>query len=193
MTEREARGVRLLRAAVATLVVIALGSSAHQAGGGPAPQAIPVLVLAVVVGPLVWVIVRSRASVLRMALATALGQVATHVLLAGMSPSPAGGAATGLHLHETLAPHVVGPSPTATSHPAWSMLVAHAAATVLAAVILTAGDDVLRAATRRLLTAPPSPPVTVGHLALPVESAPGSLAGREVRPVGGRAPPLHAC
>ena len=92
--QREARGVRLLRAAVATLVVIAVGSSAHQAGGGPAPQAIPVLVLAVVVGPLVWVIVRSRASVPRMALATALGQAATHVLLAGMSSSPAGGAAT---------------------------------------------------------------------------------------------------
>jgi hypothetical protein len=71
--------------------------------------------------------------------------------------------------------------------------VAHAAATVLAAMILTAGDDVLRAATRGLLTAPPWPPVTVGHLVLPVEAATGALAGREVRPVGGRAPPLHAC
>ena len=184
--------MRLLRAVVATLVVIGLGSSAHQAGGGPSPQAIPVLVLAVVVGPLVWVIVRSRASVPRMALATALGQVVTHVLLAGMSPT-AGGTATGLHVHETLSPHVAGPSPTMTSHPAWSMLVAHAVATVLAAMILTAGDDVVRAATRRLLTAPTWPTVTVGRLALPVESALGSLAGREMRPVGGRAPPLHAC
>ena len=73
------------------------------------------------------------------------------------------------------------------------MLVAHAVATALAAIILTAGDDVARAATRRLLTAPPWPTVTVGHLTLPVEPALGSLAGRDVRPVGGRAPPLRAC
>ena len=116
--------VRLLRAAVATLVVIALGSSAHQAGGGPSLQAIPVLVLAVVVGPLVWVIIRSRASAWRMALATALGQAVTHVLLAGMS-STAGGAAIAPHVHETLSPHLAGPPPTMTSSPGWSMLVAH--------------------------------------------------------------------
>ena len=60
-------------------------------------------------------------------------------------------------------------------------------------MILTAGDDVVRGATRHLLTAPVRPMVTVGRLALPVEPALGSPAGREVRPVGGRAPPLHAC
>ena len=127
-----------------------------------------------------------------MALATALGQVVTHVLLAGMS-STAGGAATGLHVHETLSPHVAGTSPTTTSPPAWSMVVAHTVATVLAAMILTAGDDVVRGATRDFLTALTRPTVTVGRLALPVEPALVSPAGRAVRPVGGRAPPLHAC
>jgi hypothetical protein len=192
VSERDARGVRLLRAVLATLVVIGLASSAHQAGGGPSLRAVPALVLAAVVGPLVWAIVRRHASMPRMALAAAAGQVVTHVLLAGMAPN-SGGTASAVHLHDTLSPHLQGPAPTMTSHASGSMLVAHAVATVLAALVLTAGDDVARTAVRRLLTGTSSPTVVLSRLVLPVEWTLRPVSGRELRPFGGRAPPTSCC
>lgn len=145
------------------------------------------------VGPLVWVVVRSRTSVPRMVLATVLGQVATHVLLAGMSAT-AGGTASAPHVHGALSTHPVGSSMPMTVHLTWSMLLAHAVATVVAAVLLTAGDDVVRAAVRRLLApVSPSAPVERPRLVARVDPWVGSLVGRSVGPLGGRAPPLHAC
>ena len=185
--------VRLLRAVVATLVVIGFGSAAHQVAGGPAPQPIPLVILGVLVGPLVWCIVRSRTSVPRMVLATALGQVSTHVLLAGMSAT-AGGAASEPHVHGALSTHPVGASMPMTLHLTWSMLVAHAVATVVAAVLLTAGDDAVRATVRRLLAPASASASAEGpRLVARVDPWVGSLVGRSVRPVGGRAPPLRAC
>lgn len=193
--EPGAQLVRLLRAVVATLVVIGLGSAAHQMAGGAPLQPIPLVILFVLVGPLVWSVVRSRTSVPRMMLATVLGQAATHLLLAGMSAT-AGGTASAPHVHDALSMHPVGssmPMPM-TLHLTWSMLVAHGVATVVAASLLTAGDDVVRATVRRLLVPlPPSATVEGPCLVARVESAVGSLVGRSVCPLGGRAPPQRAC
>ena len=93
----------MLRALVATLVVVGFGGWAHQMGGGAPLRLIPAVVLTLLVGPVVCLCVRRRSSVPRMLVATSLGQVVTHVALTGMTPRT-GGSAVRLHLHEVAAP-----------------------------------------------------------------------------------------
>ncbi|QIM21892.1 hypothetical protein G7075_13435 [Phycicoccus sp. HDW14] len=182
----------MLRATVATLVVIGLGATAHEMAGGGSLQVVPALILAVLVGPLVWLVVRGRTSLPRMLLATGAGQGVTHLVLAGMAPST-GGAAPRLHVHEAMAPMFSttgAPGPSVSAH--GSMLVAHVVATLVASVLLTRGADVVRSLARRLLL-PVSGSVPVPHPG-PLPVAPVEVRipdGRRVGPVGGRAPPLQ--
>ena len=60
---------RMLRALIATLVVIGLGHTAHSLGGATGPQPLAVGVLAALVGPLVWALVRRGASATRLGVA----------------------------------------------------------------------------------------------------------------------------
>ena len=183
-------GVRTLRAVVATLVVIGFGATAHQMGGGAPLQPIPALVVAALVGPIVWMCVRRRTSLPRMVAATAVGQVVTHLTLGGMAPT-AGGGASRLHLHEVMAPMPL--MPTSTSSPlalTSSMLVAHAVATLVVSLLLTAGVDVIRAMARRVGGRERVPGVVVQPWQdAGVHGGVRVLDGRVVGPVGGRAPP----
>ena len=63
----------MLRALVATLVVVGFGGWAHQMGGGAPLRLIPAVVLTLLVGPVVCLCVRRRSSVPRMLVATSLG------------------------------------------------------------------------------------------------------------------------
>ena len=184
--------MRRLRAVVATLLVVGLGATAHTLGGGPALQPLPVAVLLVLVAPLVWHVVRARTSVPRMALAVGAGQVVTHVALAAMAPST-GGSAAAAHVHGGVALTSSGQVGPAAAHLSTSMLLAHAVATVVASVLLTRGEDVLRAVVRWLLVELPAAPLSPRPAGTVADTGPRGLVGRAVRPVGGRAPPLHAC
>ncbi|QKE85552.1 hypothetical protein [Arthrobacter sp. NEB 688] len=183
-------GVRLMRALVATLVVIGLGAAAHAMAGGAPLQPVPVVVLLVVVAPVVHLVVRRRTSLARMVLATALGQLLTHLLLTAMTPAAAG---TGrrLHAHEAVAMAMPTTGSASASSLTGGMLAAHAVATLLAAVLLTRGADALELLALALLRlARPASPGT-GPLGRPVDLVEVRVPdGRVVGPLGGRAPPL---
>jgi hypothetical protein len=182
---------RILRAAVATLVIIGVGATAHEMGGGAPLRLIPAVVLAVLVGPMVWVCVRRKTTLPRMLSATALGQVVTHLALAGMVPTP-GASASGVHLHDAMAPMPLMPPSMAPSLSLTSsMLLAHALATLIASVLLTAGVDVIRAVVRHVTVRDRLPRVAVAvPQGAPIHVLVRVLDGRVVGPIGGRAPPL---
>ena len=183
--------MRQLRAAVATLVVVGLGASGHVVAGGAALQPVAAAVLVLVVAPPVWLLLRSRTSMPRMVLAIAAGQALTHLALAAMAPST-GGAEVAVHVHGAGLSSTGSVAPSAL-HLSSSMLLAHLAATALAAVLLTRGADGLRAVARWLLPAVPATPVPLRTCRTVAEADTRGLTGRAVRPVGGRGPPLHAC
>ena len=184
--------MRQLRAAVATLLVVGLGASAHAVGGGTPLRLVPATVLVVVVAPLVWLLLRSRTSLPRMVVAIAAGQVVTHVTLAAMAPTT-GGSATAAHVHGAVALSSAGSTAPAAVHLTGSMLLAHLAATLVAGVLLTRGEDVVRAVVRWLLTEVSAAPVPGTTARAVVDGSPLGLTHRLVRPVGGRGPPLHLC
>ncbi len=182
----------MLRAVLATLVVVALGAGAHSLGGGTPLQPVPVAVVLVLVGPTVWFIVRARTSVARMVLATGSGQVLTHLALTAMAPS-SGGTAAAHPLHDAVTVTAGGSSPTMALHVTGPMVLAHLLATVVASLLLTLGDDAVRAAARRLRTALQPAPAPAPCRVVPGADPVRRLTGRSVRPVGGRAPPLRTC
>lgn len=184
----------MLRATVATLVVIGLGHTAHTLGGGAGPQPLAVAVLALLVGPVVWAVVRHRTSAARMALAMGAGQLVTHLALVAMAPGQGNAVAAHAHGDSALsaAASASGADLVSTLHPTLTMLAAHALATALAALVLAHGEDAVRAVARGILPARPvlvlpgarRPSVAMPHVAV--------RTGRAVRPVGGRGPPLAA-
>ena len=202
---QRARDARMLRALIATLVVIGLGHTAHSLGGATGPQPLAVGVLAALVGPLVWALVRRGASATRLGVAMGAGQVLTHLTLVAMAPGR--GTSTAVHVHGasglptsdavTSAGATVTSTGTAVTsllaglHVTPGMLAAHAIATVLAAVLLSRGEDAVRAVVRALLPEPLSLRFAHGIRRLAVEA--GALTtptSRALRPVGGRGPPL---
>jgi hypothetical protein len=191
----------MLRAIVATLVVIGLGHTAHSLGGGSGPQPLAVVVLGALVAPIVWALVRRRSTALRLGLAMGAGQLVTHLALVAMAPGQ--GSATAPHVHGATTAGTVtaadavasasaaGTGLAATLHLTPGMIAAHALATVLAAVVLSRGADAVRAVVRAILPAYPRTTAVAGIRRLAV-SMPTLLVptGRAVRPVGGRGPPL---
>lgn len=193
VTENRGRDVRLLRAVVATVVVIGLAASAHGMGGGAGLTPIAALVLAVVVGPLVWALTRTRTSVPRMLAATAAGQALTHLLLVAMAPSSSG-TAVHVHAHDALSATSAGAPASTGLHLTVPMLLAHAGATVLTGLLVTRGADVVRTALRGVLEVVAAVHPAVSHRAtVLVDALVLPLDGRVVGPLGGRAPPPQAC
>ena len=174
-----------MRALVATLVVVALGASAHGMSGGSPLQPVSAAVLVVLVGPLVWFVLRARTSVPRMVLATATGQVVTHLALVGMAPSR-GGAAMAHHVHDASAVVDVGSIQPLVLHATGPMVLSHVLATVLASLLLAVGEDVVRALVRYLVVVllPAATPLTARIR--PGEAPVRRLTGRSLRPVGTR-------
>ena len=192
MSNAGGRAVRRLRAVVATLVVVALGASAHEMSGGSALEPISAAVLLALVGPLVWLVLRARTSVARMVLAIAAGQVVTHLALVGMAPSP-GRSVPAHHVHDASAVVAIGSIPPLALHITGPMVLAHVLATVVASLLLAVGEDVVRAVVRRLVAVFPTATVPA-TVRVRLGMAPvRRLAGRSTRPVGGRAPPLRTC
>src|SRR5688572_2816535 len=93
--------MRILRALAATALFVGFGAAAHRLGVGVAVQAIPKVIVAVLLAPMVWFLLPAAVSVPRAFLAACSGQVVLHFSLWGMEPS-SGGSATRAHLHDGL-------------------------------------------------------------------------------------------
>lgn len=189
MTSRSAPLVRLLRAVVATLVIVGLASGAHALGGGSSPGLIPIGILVALIGPLVAALTRARTTAPRMFGAVILGQVATHLLLQGMDPAP-GGSGVAAHMHEHVAVAHSAQAVTFVLPLSGPMVVAHLVSSVVAALALTRGEDAIR--------------WVAAYLAVPLPAARHARGGRVrtaasdrglartapmIVPLGERAPP----
>jgi hypothetical protein len=140
-----ARRMRTLRALAATVLVVALGAAAHRLGVGAPVQAIPKVIVAALVAPMVWLLFPAAVSVPRAFLAACGGQAVLHLALLGMEPSSSG-SATRAHLHEDLPAGLIDSAGHAAGSPIWlSVTQAHVAAALLTCVVLLVADDVLRA------------------------------------------------
>jgi hypothetical protein len=129
-------------------VFVEFGAAAHQLGGGVPVEVIPKLVIAVLVAPLVWLLLRSTVSLPLALLAATGAQVILHLALVGMEPS-SGGSAAPVHVHEIFRALPFGGAGPAAGSP-WSvpLIQAHVSAALFTCVILFVADDVLRAVLR---------------------------------------------
>ncbi len=183
--------LRASRAALTTLLVLGLASSAHAVGGGGSPGLMALLVLALLVGPVAWWCTRRRLGAVRLVALLGGAQVAVHLSLSAMAPVT--GSASAVHVHGGL-PAGLGPAAgaAADAHPTAgaSMLLAHVAATVLTAVVLARAEGLLWRVVTLLVPSAVGRvrvPATVRTTATPVVVV---LSGRAPRPLGGRAPPV---
>ncbi len=197
VTDPSARLLRVLRAVVATMVVVESGSLAHEAAGGPPTQPIPLLVVGPLIGPLMWCARGSCASIPRILVTTAVGQVITHLLLEAMAPS-GGGIGTAQHMHGSVLVHplaattyATAPATAMTGHLSSAMILSHAVATIVVTALLAAGQELMRAIPRLLSL--PRLVLEDTHRSAVAERAESEPTSRSVRPLGGRAPPLRVC
>ncbi len=182
--------LRAARAAFTTLLVLGLATSAHTLGGGHAPGFMATAVLTLVVGPLAWWCARRHLGALRLVVLLGGAQALVHAGLTAMAPSAGTGSA--LHVHGGLPAGLGGVASTGAGHhaPGTSMLLAHAVATVVTALVLARAEDVLwRVVLLLLPRATPRVRVPAAARTAP-EPVLLALTGRAPRPVGGRAPPL---
>ncbi len=181
--------VRVLRAALATMVVVGLASGAHTLGGGSAPAPLALAVLAAALAPALWWVTARELTTSRMTGLLGGTQVLVHAALMAMGPGH--GSAAAAHVHGA---HGLPPAgePMAMTQLTPAMLALHAAATVATAVVLSRAERVLWWVVS--LVRPPlgqrfhgvaGGPVAAGRVLLP-------LPFRRTRPLGGRAPPLFA-
>ncbi|MBM6404689.1 hypothetical protein JQN72_10595 [Phycicoccus sp. CSK15P-2] len=179
--------LRASRAALATLLVLGLAVSAHSGGGGHVPGVAAWLVLGALVAPVAWWATRRRLGALPLLILLGGAQTLVHGALLAMAPTSGGSASA--HVHGAV-PVGLGPEAAHTAHvPGTSMVLAHVVGTVVSALLLARAEDVLWRLVASLLPVLPDParPPFVGR---PTPApAPRPLAGRPVRPVGGRAPP----
>ncbi|UWX97469.1 hypothetical protein N2K95_01890 [Arthrobacter zhaoxinii] len=199
---------RLLRAAVATAVIVALAAGAHLAGGGMLPD--PILLVALAAFTLAGVSITAGRRFRPGSLVLVLGaaQLGLHgafrVLTSGVQCQPGAPVHHGVAvlcpepgaLADAGAAHqLTGLSPLHTdAGPA--LFLAHLAAVVLSALALARGEDALHAtaAWLRPLFAPPAPvslPVfrTAGAITGPAAGTPG-MRYCSARPL--RGPPSYA-
>jgi hypothetical protein len=144
-TAEGAKRMRTLRALGATVLFVGFGAAAHRMGVGVPVQAIPKVIVAVLVAPLVWLLLPAAVSVPRALLAACGGQAVLHLALLGMEPS-SGGSATRAHPHQDLPSGLADATGHAAGSPiGMSLTQAHVAAALLACVVLLVANDVLRA------------------------------------------------
>lgn len=176
MTSRQ---LRLVRAAAVSAVATLIAAVSHTVGGGTAPHPLLIAAVAVLFLPLTAVLVGSRPSRARVAVAVLLAQGGFHALFQLLgAPSADSGtvAAGGAHAHHlTLALTSVGGTPVAPVGA--GMIGAHIAAAALTTVLLWHAESMVRAVAgwfRALLrrasphTGPvPARPVALRSLLLP--------------------------
>jgi hypothetical protein len=183
--------VRTLRAAVATLVVLGLSALAHELGGGGPPGPAALGVLAVLLGPPIWLAVgRALGPSLLVAL---LGGAQALVHLALRAMAPASGSGRRVHVHDSL-PAGLQPAPPMPGmggppHLDTRMLLAHVVGTLVLAALLLLADEALGRLLEGLAPRGPVPPRWPGLARVLVLRTPTGLVGRAPRPFGGRAPP----
>lgn len=190
MLETGRGALRVARAAVATLLVLGLGTSAHTLGGGAAPGLMASVVLALLVGPVAWWCTRRRLDAPRLLALLGGAQAAVHLTLSAMAPVT--GTAVAGHVHGGLPPGLAADASVAGhGHlPGGSMLLAHLAATVLAALLLARAEGVLWQVVSLLLPRLPTRVRVPAQVRTAVAPVLAVLAGRTPRPLGGRAPPV---
>jgi hypothetical protein len=153
MAELTGRTARLLRALALGGTTLALAVGAHTgAGGALPPPALLTLLVLFVAPPSLWLAGRRRA-VGRTVTALVVEQAGLHGAFTLLAVAPAGcGATVAAAGHHAV--HVSGSTCGMAAMPAShgmssiSMLLAHAAATVVTAVILVRGESALRAVLR---------------------------------------------
>ena len=196
---------RLLRAAAATVVILALAAGAHTAGGGTLPA--PLLLFALAAFTLAGVTAtagrRFRPGRLFLVLGTAqLGLHQAFNLLTPATPAscaPAAGAGHHGSHHSAVLECLPAAVPAAAEHglhdagPA--LFLAHLAAVALSTWALARGEDALHAAAawlRPLFTAPAPLPFRAARPAAVPAPAPGRARSRHcpARPV--RGPPSYS-
>lgn len=143
------RQLRLVRAAAASSVATVLAAVSHTIGGGAAPHPLLVMAMAVLLIPVAGLLVGSRASRTRVALAVIVAQAAFHVVFAVLGAPTAGsfaGPSTAAHQHHvdltSFGPVVAVVAPDAL------MLVAHIVAALLTTALLWRGEALIRAIAR---------------------------------------------
>lgn len=183
--------LRASRASLQALLVLGLSASAHTLGGGSAPGPVALAVLGLLLAPVAWWASRRKLAAGRLLVLLGGAQLLVHVALSSMAPGAGHGAAQ--HVHGALPP-AIGAAATSVSHlhPAMglSMLLAHAAATVIAALLLAHAESVLWRAVALLSPRLPADAPVRPCARVHPEPAPLHLTGRTVRPLGGRAPPV---
>lgn len=212
MTNPGAGLVRLARAGVLTGLVVLLTVVAHRLGGGTAPGALPLVVLGVLLWPLALYATRRRVGPAALLTGLAGGQLLGHGLLSwlggsgahtsasvsldclqhaahGVSTACASGTLQGSVTALTAA---AGGHAHSASGSSLLMLGAHAVATVVAALVLARGEQVLWRVLELLLRALPVL-VTPVCVRIPRASARLLLPSRLDRAVrAGRGPPAYA-
>ncbi len=202
--------MRLARAGALTALVVILTVLAHRVAGGGAPSAFALIVLGVVLWPVALLATRRRLRPVTLLLGLGAGQLLGHGLLGWLSGSGAPSAASSLsiecvqhaaHGAASAACAAEGVAMVATSaeghaHAAGGssllMLAAHLVATVVAALVLARGEQVLWRVLELVLRALP---VLVAPVAVrsPRAAAPLLLPSRLDRTVlAGRGPPAYA-
>lgn len=155
--------VRLLRAAVVSVVILALSAGAHAVGGGALPQ--PVIMLGLAAGTMLAVTTGIRQSLKIPSLVAVLagGQFVLHHAFVLLS-APGSCTPASAHLHHAgghaVTSCVAGPlvSPeSASGGIGAAMILAHLAATLATAALVARGEEALNAAAvwlRPLFTRP---------------------------------------
>ena len=136
--------LRLGRAAVLAVLVIALGSAAHVAGGEAVPHPLTLLLLALPVAAFALWFTRERRGPLALALSLGGTQLVLHHALMGLGAVPSAFGSSASH-HQAVAMRM---APNATVGPQFlvpgaAMLLLHAAAVIVIALVLAHGDALL--------------------------------------------------
>ena len=136
--------LRLGRAAVLGVLVIALGSAAHVAGGEAAPHPLSLVLLALPAAAFASWFTRERRGPIALILGLGGTQLLLHHALMGLGSVPSAFGSSNSHHHSTgmrmTATAVTGGPSVA---PGAAMLLMHAAAVVVIALVLAHGDQLL--------------------------------------------------
>lgn len=142
MTSRQ---LRLVRAAAVSTVATVIAAVSHTLGGGAAPRPLLILAVATVLTPLSALLVGTRRSRGRVAVAVLGSQAAFHLVFQ-MLGSPTGGSVGAGHTHH-LDLAALGPAAPAAS-PGMLMLIAHIVAALLTTLLVWHGEAVVRLVAR---------------------------------------------
>ncbi|HEX2706097.1 MAG TPA: hypothetical protein VHM65_10085 [Candidatus Lustribacter sp.] len=163
MTSPGSGATRLLRSGVVAASTVALASAAHAQGGGTLPSGPGLAVLTVLTACVVGVGTGRRLGVPAIGAMLGLGQVCLHLALGALGS----GAATTAHamVHGRAVAHLPAAHLAHTTHSSGRMLLTHALATALTAILLAFGERTLWALWERVR---PRPAVATTRLRLGV-------------------------